>query len=193
MDTAGLIRRFRVVLTLFVLALIISGVTAFPLRWELKTLASWMGVGAEADLASLTGLGYWIAYVHTGLEHSYDAYPFLAYGTDWLAFAHIVIAVFFIGPLRAPTQHDWILVSGIIACAAVFPLALICGPLRGIPLCWRLIDCSFGAIGVIPLIYCLRISRRLKTMSAQQNHWSERGRAASVANPDALGGPRRSL
>src|SRR5262245_25124178 len=28
---------------------------------------------------------------------------------------------------------------------------------------------------------------------AQQNHWSERGRAASVANADALGRPRRSV
>jgi hypothetical protein len=28
---------------------------------------------------------------------------------------------------------------------------------------------------------------------AQQNHWSERGRATSVANADALGRPRRSV
>jgi hypothetical protein len=28
---------------------------------------------------------------------------------------------------------------------------------------------------------------------AQQNHWSERGRAASVTNADALGRPRRSV
>jgi hypothetical protein len=34
------------------------------------------------------------------------AYPFLAYGTDWLAFAHIVIAVFFIGPLVKPKDYD---------------------------------------------------------------------------------------
>jgi hypothetical protein len=143
-----------------------SGITAFPLRWELKTLASWMGVSANADLTSLTGLRYWIAYVYSGLENSYEAYPFLAYGTDWLAFAHIVIALFFIGPFREPAQHDWVLVSGIIACVGVLPLALICGPLRGIPLYWRCIDCCFGIIGIIPLIYCLRISRRLKTMGA---------------------------
>jgi hypothetical protein len=161
-------RRFRLVLALFVVALVASGITAFPLRWELKTLASWMGVSANPDLTSLTGLRYWIAYVHSGLEHSYEAYPFLAYGTDWLAFAHIVIALFFIAPLRGPTHHDWTLVSGIIACLGVLPIALICGPLRGIPLYWRCIDCCFGMIGLIPLIYCLRISRRLKTMGAEQ-------------------------
>jgi len=30
-------------------------------------------------------------------------------------------------------------------------------------------------------------------MNAEQNHWSERGRATSVANADALGRPRRSV
>ena len=167
MSSARLILRFRVVLALFILGLVTSGLTAFPLRWELDWLASWMGVGAHPDLASLSGLGYWIAYVREGLQHSYGAYPFLAYGTDWLAFAHLVIAVFFIGPLREPTDHDWVLVSGIIACVAVVPLALICGPLRGIPLYWRFIDCSFGLVGVIPLVYCLGVSRRLKRMGTQ--------------------------
>jgi hypothetical protein len=166
MSASDLTRRFRAVLTLFLLGLIISGVTAFPLRWELNLLASWMGVDA-ADPASLGGLKYWIAYVRSGLEQSYAGYPFLAYGTDWLAFAHLVIAVFFIGPLREPTRHDWILMSGIIACIGVVPLALICGPLRGIPMYWRWIDCSFGVLGIMPLIYCLAISRRLKRMSTQ--------------------------
>jgi hypothetical protein len=158
------VRRLRIVLALFILALVLSGITAFPLRWELKILASWMGLSANSDLTSLGGLRYWIAYVHSGLEHSYQAYPFLAYGTDWLAFAHIVLAVFFIGPLCQPTEHDWIFVSGIIACVGVLPLALICGPLRGIPLYWRCIDCAFGLFGAIPLIYGLAISRRLKRM-----------------------------
>ena len=63
---ANQVRRFRVVLTLFILGLVASGVTAFPLRWELKTLASWVGVSANSDLASLGGLKYWIAYVHSG-------------------------------------------------------------------------------------------------------------------------------
>lgn len=85
MDAIRLRRRFRFVLSLFIVGLILSGVTAFPLRWELKTLASWMGLSAESDLASLTGVRHWIAYVHIGLEKSYEAYPFLAYGTDWLA------------------------------------------------------------------------------------------------------------
>ena len=38
-----------------------------------------------------------------------------------------------------------------IACVLVIPLALICGAVRGIPFWWRMIDCSFGILGVIPL------------------------------------------
>ena len=158
-----LVRRFRIVLGLFMVALVLSGVTAFPLRWELNLLASWLGIAPGADLASLSGFKYWIAYVRSGLEHSYAAYPFIAYGTDWLAFAHLAIAIFFIGPLREPERNDWVLISGIIACAGILPLALVCGPLRGIPVYWQLIDCSFGIFGVVPLLYCLRLSKRLRT------------------------------
>jgi hypothetical protein len=90
----------------------------------------------------------------------------LAYGTDWLAFAHIVIAVFFIGPLVDPVRNVWVLRAGIIACLLVIPLALICGALRQIPFGWRLIDCSFGVVGVIQLSYCLKL---VGTLEKAQN------------------------
>ena len=32
-----------------------------------------------------------------------------------------------------------------------------------------------------------------RSLAGEQNHWSERGRAASVANADALGHPHRSV
>jgi len=89
--------------------------------------------------------------VYTGLHDTYRQYPFIAYGTDWLAFAHIVIAIVFWGPLRDPVKNIWVVEFGMIACGLVVPLALICGPLRGIPFFWRLIDCSFGILGFIPL------------------------------------------
>ena len=51
-----------------------------------------------------------------------------------------------------------LVISGVTA----FRLALICGPLRGIPVYWRLIDCSFGVIGIIPLVYCLRLLGKME-------------------------------
>jgi len=48
-----------------------------------------------------------------------------------------------------------------IACALIVPLALICGPLRGIPFVWQLIDCSFGVFGIIPLWLARRDIRRI--------------------------------
>ena len=161
-DKPKLIFRFRLVLSLFIIGLVLSGVTAFPLQWELNLLCDMLGVAPDADLATLSGLNHWIAFVRQGVVETYTNYPFLAYGTDWLAFAHITIAVFFIGPLIKPTENDWILISGMIACLMLFPLALIAGPIRGIPFYWRLVDCSFGFFGLFPLAYCYLLSKRIK-------------------------------
>jgi hypothetical protein len=58
------------------------------------------------------------------------------YGTDWLAFAHLVIAVAFWGPLRDPVRNIWVIEWGMIACVGIVPLALFAGPVRDIPLWW---------------------------------------------------------
>ena len=143
------LRFIRLLLGLFIVALVLSGVTAFPLVWELRVLTSWFGEGTKIG-AALPGLAHWLTYVREGLETTGREYPFLAYGTDWLAFAHIVIAIAFVGPLRDPVKNIWGVEFGMIACLLVIPLALICGPIRGIPFAWRLLDCSFGVFGLIP-------------------------------------------
>jgi len=153
-----LLARVRWTLGLFIMALIVSGLTAFPLQLELEQLSDWLGTTPDQG----SGLGKWILLVRDGLRESYGKYPWIAYGTDWLAFAHIIIALFFIGPLTNPVRNIWVLWAGLIACAMVLPLALICGPFRQIPLGWRLIDCSFGIFGAIPLAYCLKWTRRLE-------------------------------
>jgi hypothetical protein len=156
-----ILRRVRYVLVLFIIALVISGVTAFPLQLELETLANIRGLKQMTAAQTSNGFDHWLLVVRDGLRESYATYPWLGYGTDWLAFAHIVIAIFFLGPLRDPVRNVWILKAGLIACALIVPLALICGQVRGIPMGWRWIDCSFGIIGAIPLYYCLRLTRRL--------------------------------
>ena len=97
-----------------------------------------------------------------GPEASARNYPFLAYGTDWLAFAHLVIAVAFSGPIKDPVKNLWVVEFGMIACLMVIPLALICGPIRGIPLAWRLLDCSFGVLGLVPLAIVRGMILRLR-------------------------------
>jgi hypothetical protein len=156
---AKTIRHVRLLLGLFVLGLIASGLTAFPLAWEVRWLDQWFGVGSRVA-AALPGLAWWLSHVRGGLDVSYGSYPFLAYGTDWLAFAHLIIAVAFWGPIKDPVRNVWVVEFGIIACLAVIPLALVCGSIRGIPLFWRLIDCSFGVVGMIPLLLARRLILR---------------------------------
>ena len=159
-NKAQFIRRIRVWLALFIVGLVLSGLTAFPLERELRILVSTSGCSQPSEPAS--ALCGWLLRVRDALAVTNERYPFIAYGTDWLAFAHLTIAVAFIGPLRDPIRNKWVITFGLIACAGVIPLALIAGCIRGIPFYWRLIDCSFGVVGAIPLIICRRYVAKLE-------------------------------
>ena len=160
-------RKIRIWLYIFVIFLLLSGLTAFPLNWELEILHNMTGEGTSIE-KTLPGLSKWIAKVYTGLKETDQKYPFIGYGTDWLAFAHIVIAIAFIGPIRDPIKNVWVVEFGIIACILVIPLALICGPIRQIPFYWRLIDCSFGILGIIPLLIIRKYIKSLEESSPNQ-------------------------
>ncbi|MFD7610591.1 hypothetical protein [Streptomyces sp. NPDC059828] len=165
-ERRALLRRIRVWLVVFIVCLVLSGLTAFPLVTELhlvhSALTSWASPAADA----FPGLLEWIARVRRGLDTADADYPFLLYGTDWLAFAHLVIAVAFYGPYRDPVRNIWVVEFGMIACAGIIPLALICGPIRGIPFWWTVIDMSFGVFGVLPLLLVRRMIKRLEALSA---------------------------
>ena len=148
-------------LGLFIAGLVLSGLTAFPLLHELNFLAALLHPsGSPAPSAG--GLVWWILHGRSGLATTYQSYPFLGYGTDWLAFAHLVIALFFLAPWRDPVRNIAALEAGLIASAAVIPLALICGEVRGIPFYWRLIDCSFGVGGWLFLWPAYTLTRQLE-------------------------------
>ncbi|MFD9096053.1 hypothetical protein [Streptomyces collinus] len=161
-DRAALLKGIRVWLGLFVVCLVLSGATAFALVHELR----WVEDGLRALSVSewLPGLVRWISRVREGLDTVDADYPFVLYGTDWLAFAHLVIAVAFYGPYRDPVRNIWVVEFGMIACAGIIPLALVCGPVRGIPFWWSLIDMSFGAFGVVPLYVVRRKIKRLEAL-----------------------------
>lgn len=156
----------RLWLAIFMAGLILSGVTAFPLETELRWVLSILESSPAHRTAEATHLLPWIARVYDALTETNARYPFLAYGTDWLAFAHLVLALLFIGPYRDPVRNRWVITFGLIACAGVIPLALIAGHVRGIPIPWRVVDCSFGVFGAIPLLRCrslvAALERRVK-------------------------------
>jgi len=137
-------KRIRTWIVLFIVLLILSGVTAFPIETELAFLIQHVSSFPEF-------MQTWLRTIYDEVKTVNINYPHLSYGTDWLAFAHIVIATVFIGPLINPVKNIWVIQFGMIACIMVFPLALIAGPIRQIPFFWQLIDCSFGVFGLIPL------------------------------------------
>ena len=154
----------RAWLVFYMVALLVSGVTAFPLEAEV-TLGSSI-LHATPAPQWFPWLVEWIDIVRYGLSDTYAQYSWVAYGTDWLAFAHIVIAIAFVGPFRDPVRNVWVIQWGMIACIGVIPLALIAGSIRGLPWGWMLVDMSFGIFGIIPLIIVLRLTRRLERESA---------------------------
>lgn len=161
--TMPAIKKFRLTIAFVIFGLIVSGLTAFPLLHEMNLLSSILTGGAgNLKPEDYTGLTHWILKVREGLEVTYESFPFIAYGTDWLAFAHIIIALFFVLPYREPARYRGILHVGVIACILVIPLALICGPIRGIPFYWQLIDCAFGVVCIFPLLYAIKLSRGIE-------------------------------
>ena len=158
MNDKKLINRIRTIIIVFIIFLALSGITAFPIETELKILS-------ENSTSFPSIIRNWIADVYFAVKTTNTNFPFLSYGTDWLAFAHLVIAVAFIGPYKNPVKNIWVIEFGIIACLMVIPLALIAGEVRGIPFYWRLIDCSFGILGLIPLVWCYKLIKKLELIN----------------------------
>lgn len=150
-------REVRFLLYVFVAGLMVSGITAFPIHTGLTYLHDQI-----AHFKLDNGLSRWIETVYQGVNEVDSNYPFIAYGTDWLAFAHLILAVLFAGIIKDPVRNIWVLKFGLIACVGVFPLAFIAGTVRGIPFFWQLIDCSFGLLGGIVLWMCYRRVKELE-------------------------------
>jgi len=156
------VKAIRAWLWFFIIALVISGLTALGVETQMKLASAFIQ-------SHTTTFGLWFYKVFEGLQDTNNFYPFLAYGFDWLAFAHLVIAVVFMGPLKDPVRNKWVIQFGRIACLMIIPFAFIMGAVREIPLWWRLIDCSFGIIGLIPLTICYRLINQLERMQENKN------------------------
>ncbi len=149
------ITKIRLWIILFMVFLVLSGVTAFPIETELSWLTKHASLFPET-------IQNWLFKIYESVKITNQNYPQLSYGSDWLAFAHIVIATVFIGPIINPVKNIWVIQFGMISCLMVFPLAFIAGPIRQIPFYWQMIDCSFGLLGIIPLFITYKLIKQLE-------------------------------
>ena len=147
------IRLIRQLLLFFIIVLFLSGLTAIPVEAELSFLLNAFSSSAQ--------LHYWLEKVLSAYKNVNHDAPFLLYSYDWLAFAHFILAILFIGPYRNPIKNIWVIEFGLIACILIFPLAFIAGSFREIPIEWRLTDCLFGLFGAIPLGICYSKTKTL--------------------------------
>src|SRR5260370_13443087 len=116
------LRRIRFWLAAFIAGLVLSGVTAFPHQSELRWLVSCLHAGSLQPMAESTGLLPWIERVYAALSTTNSHYPFLAYGTDWLEFALLVISVPFISPYIVSVPSTSVVNFALLACPCVIPL-----------------------------------------------------------------------
>jgi hypothetical protein len=139
-------KQVRGLLSVFMILLFLSGLTAIPIQNELSFLLK------RFNDPSI--IRFWLEKVFTAYTEVQSNHLFLLYGYDWLAFAHFILVILFIGPYIDPKKNIWVIEFGMIACCLVIPFALIAGHYRTIPFFWQLIDSSFGIFGFILLRIC---------------------------------------
>ena len=86
-------RRIKGFTWLFIVGLVVSGATAIPLQQELDWLVNCAGARQLVETPVSTNppeWALWLVKVQTTLHEVNEKFPFLAYGTDWLAFGHFV-------------------------------------------------------------------------------------------------------
>jgi hypothetical protein len=147
------LQKTKIAVLFFIIALVLSGLTAIPLEAGLQHIIPY------SDNVGLLRL--FVRKVLQGIKATRLHYPFLFYGYDWLAFAHFMFGVLFIGVYKNPKQNIWIVQFGIIACICIIPFALVLGTVREIPLLWRIVDCCFGVFGGIVLYYILKTIKKI--------------------------------
>ncbi|MFC2111001.1 hypothetical protein ACFLQ5_00965 [Bacteroidota bacterium] len=155
------LKRAKIMIWIVVFGLFVSGVTVWPALFELKTIIRIIW----GDFVPTASLHLLLIQIIQGLETVQAEYPFLMYAYDWLAFAHIVLAILFAGTIRDLVRNKWIIQCGLIMCALVPILAIICIPLRAIPFYWFWIDAAFAPAAALPLWIALKDIKRVEALS----------------------------
>ena len=97
-NTKALEKRIRIMISFFITGLVISGITAFPIETEIRLFDTYFlnSIFLKNHLPSIHSF---LVFVSKGVHETAKNYPFIFYGTDWLAFAHIVIGTAFINAI----------------------------------------------------------------------------------------------
>jgi hypothetical protein len=159
--------RLRAWTLFFIVGLVISGATAIPIRTEIALGARLLGQDFTGGGRIPAAVAAWLRTVRDAVETTAQRAPLMFYGTDWLAFGHLVIALAFVGALRDPVRNRWLYQFGMAACVLVPVWALVFGHIRGIPGWWRIIDASFGVVGFLPMWLCNRWAGELESASKE--------------------------
>src|SRR5271169_385519 len=142
--------RVRLCTWILIVGLVLSGLTAIPIQSEFAVGRTLLGTDLSADGRVPNGVATWLATLNDGVVVTAKQAPFMFYGTDWLAFGHLMIALAFVGALMDPVRNRWLYLFGVLASSSVPAWAAAFGSLRGIPVWWRCIDASFGLAAAIP-------------------------------------------
>jgi hypothetical protein len=151
-----LLSRVRAWTAFFIVGLVLSGLTALPIPTAFELGSRFLGEDLASGGRVPAFVADWLRTARDGVRATQAGAPFVFYGTDWLAFGHLAIALVFVGAWREPVRNRWLYAFGMMACAAVVPWALVFGHVRGIPPWWRAIDASFGVVGFVPVWLCHR-------------------------------------
>ena len=154
-------RQIKMVIILTIIGLLLNGASAVPLRTEMNLLLS------NSDSFPQFLRDWWV-YVNQGVLETSDKYDFMRYGFDWLGFAHLLIAIAFIGPLRDPVKNQWVVQWGMIAAALSIAVAFGWERVRNIPVWWSFIDAGISYVAFVLLWICNRWIGQLKMLSAKE-------------------------
>lgn len=156
--------RAKWMLVIVAFGLFVSGVTVWPAISELKAIV-WLIWGSSAPSGELH---VFLLKAIAGLEATKAQYPFMLYAHDWLAFAHLMLAILFAGAVRDPVRNKWIVQCGLIMCALVPVLAGVCIAIRELPGWWFLIDFAFAPGAALPLWIAYRDIRAIEQSNKTQ-------------------------
>lgn len=160
-----LLSQIRVVLGLFMFGLFAVGLSVLPII-SLANCAEQFCASHDCP----PSLQLWLNQVVQALSYNSAHYPFMLYTLDWLAFAHMLIAIVFIGAWRDPVRNIWVIEFGMIACVLTLPAIVWFGVRNQIPSFWGLIDACFGLIALIPLNIARQKARQLAVLCLPAQH-----------------------